>query len=101
MHKIKFTGNTVNKKSLTTILSADVPFQKVFGEPFDNVYCTKEAMEVIFVEPSGGIEEEYICRVAPSSKPLPGRSKVQGNVQSISVQASSPEGKLIAEMFQV
>ena len=77
-------------------MSDGVSFHKEFGEPSDDVYCTKEVVEVRFVEIPGGIEEEFLIRIAPSGKLLPGGSKVRGNVRSSSVQASSSEIKLIA-----
>ena len=81
---------------MVTILSDGVSFHKEFGEPSDDVYCTKEVVEVRFVEIPGGIEEEFLIRIAPSGKLLPGGSKVRGNVRSSSVQASPSEIKLIA-----
>ena len=65
---------------MTTILSDGVPSYKWSGTLSDDVYCTREVVEVKFVEIPGGIEDEYLCRGEPSGKPLPGRSKVRGNV---------------------
>ena len=56
----KVHGKHCLKNPLTTILSDGVPFHKRFGEPYDDIYCTREVVEVIFVETSGGIEDIYI-----------------------------------------
>ena len=81
---------------MTRILSDGVPFRNGFGAPSEDVYCKREAVDVIFVETPGGIKDEYLFRVEPVGKPLPGGSKIRGNVRSISVQESSPKRKLIA-----
>ena len=70
-----------------------MPFHKGFDEPSDDVYCTREVVDVIFVKTLGGIEDEYQFRVAPAGKSVPGGCKVRGNVRSSSVHISSPESK--------
>ena len=81
---------------MTTILSDSVPFYNGFGAPSEDVYCKSKVVEVILVKRLGGIKDEYLFWVIPSGKPLPGPSKVRGNVRSSSVQTSSPESKPIA-----
>ena len=81
---------------MTTILSGGVPFYNGFGVSSEDVYYKREVVEVILVEISGGIKDEYLFRVASSGKLLPGGYKVSENFRSSFLQASSPESKLIA-----
>ena len=53
-------------------------------------------MKVILVETLGGIKDKYLFKVAPSGKPLPGRSEVRVNFRLSSVQESFSESKVIA-----
>ena len=63
------------------------------------MYCTTEVLEDLLVETPGGIKGEYLFRVAPLDKPLPGGSKKRGKFRLSSVQESFPENKLIATLM--
>ena len=78
MNERKFTENTIKKNwSLTTILSDGVPVHNRFCAPSEDVYCKREVVEMILVETPGGMKGEYLFKVAPSGKHLPGGSKVK------------------------
>ena len=77
-----------------------MPFHNGCDAPSKNKYCKRGVVEVILVETPGGMKDEYLFRVPLSYKPLPGGSKVRGNVRSSSVQESySPECKSIADLM--
>ena len=54
---------------------------------------------MLLVETPGGIKGEYLFKVAPLGKPLPGGSKKRGKFRLSSVQEISPENKLIATLM--
>jgi len=60
------------------------------------MYCKRLEVEDILVETPGGIKGEYLFRMTPSGEPLPGGSKVRGNIRSSSIQVSYTASKLIA-----
>ena len=54
-----------------------MPFHNGFSTPFQCVYYKREVVEMILVETPGGMKGEYLFKVAPSGKHLPGGSKVK------------------------
>ena len=71
-------------------------FHNRFDAPSKDIYCKREVVEVILVETLGKVKGEYLFKVVPPGKPLPGGSKVRGNFRLSSEQDRSPESKLIA-----
>ena len=57
-------------------MSDGVPLLNALGLSSAENYCKREVAEVTLVETPGGIEDEYLFKITPSSNPLPVGFKV-------------------------